>query len=137
MSFPDALVGRYNKLTRHFTPQPQEDNMKKSLVLISIVSLVLLTGIKWVKLTPEGEKVRVLDKNEVTSCKKVGSTTASLVSKIALWDRSEKKVKQELEYLARNSAASDFKEQQADTVVPASDIEDGKQKFDFYKCVNP
>jgi hypothetical protein len=111
--------------------------MKKSLVLISIVSLVMLTGIKWVKLTPEGEKVRVLEKNEVTSCKKLGSTTASLVSKIAIWDRNEKKVKQELEYLARNSAASDFKEQHADTVVPASEIEDGKQKFDVYKCVNP
>lgn len=111
--------------------------MKKSLVLISIVSLLMLTGIKWVKLTPEGEKVRVLDKNEVTSCKKLGSTTASLVSKIAIWDRNEKKIKQELEYLARNSAASDFKEQHADTVVPASEIEDGKQKFDVYKCVNP
>jgi hypothetical protein len=111
--------------------------MKKSLVLISIVSLVMLTGIKWVKLTPEGEKVRVLDKNEVTSCKKLGSTTASLVTKIAFWDRNEKKIKQELEYLARNSAASDFKEQQADTVVAASEIDDGKQKFDVYKCVNP
>lgn len=111
--------------------------MRKSLVLISIVSLILLTGIKWVKLTPEGEKVRVLDKSEVTSCKKLGSTTASLVSKIAIWDRSEKKIKQELEYLARNSAASDFKDQQADTVVPASEIDNGKQKFDVYKCVNP
>jgi hypothetical protein len=109
--------------------------MKKGLVLVALISLVILTGIKWVKLTPEGEKIRVLEQSEVGSCKKLGSTTASLKSKIGPFGRSEKKVKQELEYLARNSAARDFKDSDADTVVAAGEIEEGKQKFDVYKCV--
>ena len=109
--------------------------MKKGLVFVALLSLVMLTGIKWVKLTPEGEKVRVLAQDEVTKCKRLGSTTASLKSKIGPFGRSEKKVKQELEYLARNSAAADFEDKGADTVVAASEIEEGKQKFDVYKCV--
>ncbi len=109
--------------------------MRKGLVLVAMLSLVMLTGIKWVKLTPEGEKIRVLEQSEVAKCKKLGSTTASLKSKIGPFGRSEKKVKQELEYLARNSAASDFEGKGADTVVAAGEIEDGKQKFDVYKCV--
>lgn len=109
--------------------------MKRSLVFVALVSLVMLTGIKWVKLTSEGEKIRVLEQTEVGKCKKLGSTTASLKSKIGPFGRSEKKIKQELEYLARNSAATDFKDQGADTVVAAGEIEEGKQKFDVYKCV--
>lgn len=109
--------------------------MKRGTVLVALLSLVMLTGIKWVKLTPEGEKIRVLEQSEVGNCKKLGSTTASLKSKIGPFGRSEKKVKQELEYLARNSAATEFKDKGADTVVSVSEIEEGKQKFDVYKCV--
>ncbi|MFQ5937683.1 MAG: DUF4156 domain-containing protein [Acidiferrobacterales bacterium] len=109
--------------------------MRKSLILISAVALIMLTGIKWVKLTPEGEKIRVLEPNEVTKCKKLGSTSASLKDRVGPFGRSEKKVKRELEYLARNSAGEHFKEGGADTVVAVSEIDDGKQKFDVYKCV--
>ena len=49
--------------------------------------------------------------------------------------RKEKKVMQELEYQARNSAAADF--EGGDTVVAITEVTEGKQKFDVYKCVNP
>ncbi len=109
--------------------------MRKALIVI--VSLIALTGFKWVKLTPEGEKIRVLTASEVTSCKKLGSTSSSVKDNIGPFDRKAEKVARELEYLARNSAASDFKEKGADTVVPVGEIADGKRKFDVYKCVNP
>ncbi len=109
--------------------------MRKTLIVV--FSLVVLTGFKWVKLTPEGEKIRVLAAAEVTSCKKVGSTTASVKDRVGPFDRKDAKVTRDLEYLARNSAASDFKDQGADTVVPIGEIEGGKRKYEVYKCVNP
>ncbi len=109
--------------------------MRKMLVVM--ISLIALTAFKWVKLTPEGEKIRVLAASEVTSCKKLGSTTSSVKDNVGPFDRKATKVARELEYLARNSAASEFKEKGADTVVPLGEIEDGKRKFEVYKCVNP
>lgn len=109
--------------------------MKRGLVAFVPVVAMLVMGFKWVKLTPEGEKVRVLEATEVASCKKLGKTTVSIKAKVAGIKRKQKKVKQELEYQARNSAATDF--EGGDTVVVTSAITDGKQKFDVYKCVNP
>lgn len=105
--------------------------MKQLTILITIA--FILTACTWVDLSPEGEKVRVLSASEVTSCKKLGKTIVSLKDKIAGFDRSEEKVQKELEALARNSAV-DLK---GDTVVSASEIKDGKQTFDVYRCVNP
>ena len=110
--------------------------MRKSLVVLVPVVAILVMGLKWVKLTPEGEKVRVLQASEVASCRKLGKTTVSVRAKIiGSWKRKEKKVKRDLEYQARNSAAADFKG--GDTIVAISDVEEGKQKFNVYKCVNP
>jgi hypothetical protein len=97
------------------------------LVSISVVSCT------WVKMTPEGQKVRVLAADEVSSCKKLGQTEVSLKDEVAGFKRGEEKVKKELEALARNSAAN----MDGDTVVPITDIEDGKRTFAVYRCVNP
>jgi hypothetical protein len=71
--------------------------------------------------------------NEVSSCKKLGKTTTNLKDKIAGIKRNEKKVQKEMQALARNSAA----DMGGDTVVPVSEIQEGKQTFEVYKCVNP
>lgn len=105
--------------------------MKKYLSILLFT--FTLTACTWVELTPEGEKVRVLSQGEVQSCKKIGKTTVSLMSEIAGIERNKEKVKKELEALARNTAI-DLK---GDTVVPASEIIDGKQVFDVYRCINP
>ena len=109
--------------------------MKKSLAVIVPVVAILVMGFKWVKLTPEGEKVRALQASEVASCRKLGKTTVSVKAKLVGVKRKEGKVKRELEYQARNSAAADF--EGGDTIVAISAVTDGKQKFDVYKCVNP
>jgi len=102
---------------------------------IFILSLLLfgLQACTWVKLSDEGKKVRVLSQEEVTNCKKLGKAAVSLKSKIAGFDRSEEKVKNELETLGRNTAI----ELDGDTIVPITEIKDGKQTFEVYRCINP
>ena len=104
--------------------------MKKTLVPMLV--LLMLSGCAWVKLTPEGEKARVLSKSEVSKCKLLGQTTVSLKSKIAGFDRNAEKVKKELETLARNHAV----DLDGDTVVPESEIKNGQQVFSVYRCIN-
>ena len=105
--------------------------MKKHLLILFLA--FSLSACTWVKLTPEGEKVRVLSAQEVQSCTKKGKTTVSVKADIAGIERDQDKVKEELEILARNSAI----DLNGDTVVPASEIKDGKQVFDVYRCINP
>jgi hypothetical protein len=108
-----------------------ENIMKRAYLLL--LSLALVSSCTWVKLTPQGEKVRVLSATEISSCKKLGKTVTSLKDKIAGIHRNKQKVEKEMQALARNSAVDIG----GDTVVPVSDIKDGKQTFDVYRCVNP
>lgn len=103
--------------------------MKKHLFILFLA--FSLSACTWVKLTPEGEKVRVLGAQEVQSCTKKGKTTVSVKADVAGIERDYEKVKTELETLARNSAV----DLNGDTVVPTSKIEDGKQTYDVYRCV--
>lgn len=107
--------------------------MKKLTITASLLTAVLTCSCTWVKVTPEGEKVRVLSESEVTTCKKLGRTTTSLKDKIGGMERNREKVKKEMEALARNSAV----DMGGDTVVPITEITEGRQSFDVYKCVNP
>lgn len=103
--------------------------MKKTLLIITLSLLV--SACTWVKITAEGEKVRVLTAEEASKCKKMGKTTVSLKDKIAGISRNKEKVKLELETLARNQAAK----MGGDTIVPTSEIESGEQVFTVFKCV--
>ena len=99
---------------------------------VGLIAAVLMSC-SWVKLTPQGKKVRVLEPQEVTSCKKLGSTTVSLKAKVGPYERSEENVREELIVLGRNSAADIG----GDTIVFNKRVDFGKQIFDVYKCVNP
>jgi len=101
--------------------------------LLILLLNITLTACTWVELTPEGQKVRLLSSNEVKSCKNMGKTTVSLKDKIAGIERNKEKVEKELAALARNSAV-DLK---GDTIVRASEIKDGQQIFNVYRCINP
>lgn len=95
------------------------------------LAIFIMAGCTWVEPTPGSEEVRVLSVDKVSTCKKLGDTTSSLLHKVAGINRSEEKVRKELETLARNSAAY----MGGDTVVATSQINEGEQKFDVYKCV--
>ena len=102
-------------------------------VVMLIFFTTVLSACTWVKLTPEGEKARVLSQTEVNSCKKLGKTMVSVKATIAGFEREEEKVKKELETLARNHAM----DLNGDTVVPLTEIKNGQQTFTVYRCINP
>jgi len=104
--------------------------MKTNITIIA--ATILLSACATLKLTTEGEKVRVLDPSEVESCRELGKTNNSVTSKIIL-ERAEEAVAKELRIIARNSAAR----MGGDTIVPLTVIEAGQQTFVVYKCINP
>lgn len=105
--------------------------MLRYFTVTAITGVLLASGCAWVKTTPEGEKVRVLSADEVSTCEALGTTTATLLDKVAGFERNYAKVEQELRILARNSAVN----LGGDTVVPISKVHNGQQRFAVYKCV--
>ena len=104
--------------------------MKKITCLLS--AAFLLSACSTLKLTEGGEKVRVLDPKEVSSCKNLGRTNTSVTAKF-IFERPADAVAKELVKVARNSAAR----MGGDTIVPLTVVEAGQQTFEVYKCVNP
>ena len=107
--------------------------MKRATIICIALTILgsVLAGCQWVKLSPSGEKARVLSASQVNECKKVGLTTVSVKSSVIGVDRSEGKVTQELQNLARNAAEG----LGGDTVVAASKVSNGSQVYEVYKCL--
>lgn len=98
--------------------------------ILAISALLLLSACSFVKLTPAGENVAVLQLNQVSTCMQTGSTTVSVVNKVVV-NRSPDKVALELRSLARNRAAD-----RGDTIVAMTPVTDGEQTFNIYRCRN-
>ena len=105
--------------------------MKK--ILIAVCSGLILSSCTWVKVTSKGESVRLVQSDRmVESCKKLGKANAKVVSQI-MFDRDAEKVAGELADLARNEAGL----MGGDTIVPVSEINEGRRSFDVYQCFQP
>ncbi|MCP4471332.1 MAG: DUF4156 domain-containing protein [Gammaproteobacteria bacterium] len=104
--------------------------MKKITCIVS--AAILLSACSTLKLTHGGEKVRVLEPGEISSCKNLGKTNTSVTARIIV-ARPTETIAEELQVVARNSAAR----MGGDTIVPLTVIEEGQQTFVVYKCVNP
>ena len=104
--------------------------MNKIICIASVA--IMLSACSTLKLTENGEKVRVLDPADVSSCKNLGRTNTSVTDRI-IFERPADAVAEELQIVARNSSAR----MGGDTIVPLTVIEEGQQTFVVYKCVNP
>jgi hypothetical protein len=94
-----------------------------------LLTLTLLLGAcSFVKLTPQGENVAVLQANQVANCERQGAITVNVTSKVVV-NRQPTKVAQELRTVARNRAAD-----RGDTLVATSEPRNGEQTFDIYRC---
>ena len=103
--------------------------MKKlSITLIAIAAVT--TSCTWVKVSDQGSSVAVANAANVRGCANISEISVSVPNKVAMVKRDGDKVATELSTMARNEAASDG----GDTVVPSSNIEDGRQSFKVYKC---
>ena len=105
---------------------------KISLALL-IMSGLLVSGCASIKLSETGEKVRVLAPDEISSCRELGKTNTSVTAKVLGVDRPLETLEKELALIARNSAAN----MGGDTIVPLTVVEDGKQSFVVFKCIDP
>ncbi len=102
--------------------------MKK--IVIAVCFGLIQPSCTWVKVTPNGEGVRLVQSvRAVEPCKKIGKVNAKVESKI-VFNRDPEKVAGELADLARNEAVS----MRGDTIVPVSEINDGRRSFDVYQC---
>lgn len=103
--------------------------MKRGFV-IGMLALSL-AACSWVKLTEQGEDVRVMEASEVERCDRVGKTTVRTTDSAAGLDRHAEKVQEELDILARNSAVDIG----GDTVVRQGTPVDGMQVYVVYRCL--
>jgi hypothetical protein len=104
--------------------------IKKIVFFAFATTALALSACTWVKPTYSGGAVRVAYDGNVAGCRDAGSVSVSVTDKIAFYHRSELKVRDELETLARNQAAGI----PADTIKATSEPQNGSQNFEAYVC---
>ncbi len=102
----------------------------KKMFPVLLVSIAL-SACSFVKLTPQGEKARVLSAAEVTHCRLMGKTTSTTTDKVVGIRRHQKAIDEELQALARNEAYK----MGGDTIVAEGAEKNGSQTFSVYRCV--
>jgi hypothetical protein len=104
--------------------------MNPSRLFLLALTTALLGACTWVAPDARGKQVDVAYFGVSGSCTYVGEVSVSVAHRVAGVTRSEMKVKDELESLARNEAAT----MGADTIAPQGEPEDGQQRFRAYRC---
>ncbi|QWT19259.1 DUF4156 domain-containing protein [Bacillus sp. NP157] len=105
--------------------------MRKALFLLIPLATLALSACDWgIKLDDRARNVRTAWNGDVGSCKDQGKVSVSVTSRVGPVDRSDLKVRDELEVLARNEAAK----LGADTVKPLGEPRDGSQDWGAYTC---
>jgi len=89
-----------------------------------------LSACTWIKPTDASQNVRLVSHELVGQCKKLGTTTVSVLDKVGFITRAEDKVSEELHMLAKNSAA----DMGGDTIVFVRAVSRGEQAFDVFQC---
>ena len=103
----------------------------RSRAVLPVLIAAALAGCALVELTPAGAGVRLASPEAVATCTNLGRLTASVVHKAGFIPRHPDAVQDNINVTARNSAAN----MGADAIVPASNVQDGKQTFDVYRCL--
>lgn len=95
-----------------------------------ILSLFLLSSCTWVRVTPEGEVVRLLSQSQASTCARLGTTTSNTSNRLLFFPRGSEKVQTELVNLARNEAGL----MGGNAIVAESTVVNGRQQFVVYRC---
>jgi hypothetical protein len=95
------------------------------------VAVLSLSSCAWVEPTKESDTVAVVtDAARVEGCKKLLSTTSTVLDKVGFMDRTERAMVDELTILARNKAAAVG----GDTIISKGPVKEGSMSFDVFKC---
>ncbi len=102
------------------------------LVSISALSALMLGcgASNWVQLTAPARQVSLALPAQVSSCTRIGTSTANALDKVAFLQRGSQKLQEELVTLARNEAA----DMGGNRVVAESVIAEGRQTFGVFRC---
>ncbi len=100
--------------------------MRKLLLLAPL----LFSACSWVDLDESGQAIKVAYGKNLDACEKKGEIVVSVRDRVLLVKRNPIKVRDELESLARNQAAS----LGADTIQALDEPHDGEQQFGAYRC---
>ena len=103
--------------------------MKLKLVL-PVVGAFAVSACTFVKLNPQAEDVLVLKPHQTRECEQLRRSTSQVLDKIWFVHRNQDAMAEELETLARNTAA----DLGGNAVAADSDIENGRQRFIIYNC---
>lgn len=103
--------------------------MKKTM-LVGVAAAVMVSGCTFVKPTQHADEVLVLKPHQTRECEQLRRSTSQVLDKIWFINRNREKMAEELEILARNTAA----EIGGNAVVADSEIDAGKQRFIIYNC---
>jgi hypothetical protein len=100
--------------------------MRRSLI---ILLCSLSTACTWVHMAPGAEAVKVVSASP-TGCTERGEVEVSVKDRLGPYERNPRKVRDELETLARNEAPG----LSANTVQPLDGPEDGTQRWRAWRC---
>lgn len=106
---------------------------KLRYLLPLLIAAAVSAGCVFVQPTAEGKKVRVLAAHEVDRCRSLGTLTSQVADRVGAILRSREAVQDDVLLNAQNAAAA----MGGDTIVPTSEMEDGKQTFGVYRCLAP
>ncbi len=99
-------------------------------IALLALTTALLTGCAFVEPDARGRQVEVAYFEVPPECRLLGEVSVHVPHRIAGIDRSEVRVRDELESLARNEAA----DLGADTIQPIAEPERGRQSFRAFRC---
>lgn len=97
---------------------------------IITLCIILLPACSGVKPTIESNEVTLVKPFNVKTCKKLGSTVATVTHKVGIITLNDDVVTEKLVVLAKNRAAK----MGGDSVVAQPPVIDGSMSFDIYKC---
>lgn len=108
-------------------------NHRRPFALIALVAFALVaTGCAYTEVQPGARNVLVLGPDRTSDCDKLGKTQVSVADKLGFIPRHDNAVQEDLDILARNSAA----EMDGDTVTRISEPVNGKQTYWVFDCVD-
>lgn len=103
---------------------------KRNAILAAGMAAVL-GGCSFVTVDPGAKDVLVLKAERTKDCERLGQTRVSVATQIGFIKRGKPAIAENLETLARNSAA----EMGGDTITPETEVNEGKQTFGIFDCV--
>ena len=97
---------------------------------MAIALIAAVSGCTWVEPDAGGKAVQVAYGKNLSSCTSKGQITVSVKHKVGMYRRNDLKVRDELESLARNEAAT----MGANTIQSVDEPLNGEQRFGAFDC---